>query len=223
MTYPLTIRRCQHIKVNGVQCGSPALRNERRCYYHHECHRMGDQIHLNFNENGLLKLPTLEDANSIQLGLARVMRLLASEVIDHRTASLFLRALRTAANNVKYLSLEPKPTRVVIDPDSVENRPLGSTAWSATEGRDYDEEKGESAEEAATRKKAQEAKNKLEEKTKEAKKKEEEQERSQRRSQIRRPQLHGRPDASLHRRPPRSQFPRPARINTRNREPGTGN
>ena len=28
-TYPLTIRRCQHIKVNGIQCGSPAKRNER--------------------------------------------------------------------------------------------------------------------------------------------------------------------------------------------------
>jgi hypothetical protein len=24
-SYPPTIRRCQHIKVNGTQCGSPAL------------------------------------------------------------------------------------------------------------------------------------------------------------------------------------------------------
>src|SRR5208282_973663 len=32
--YPISIRRCQHIKVNGTQCASPALRNEKVCYFH---------------------------------------------------------------------------------------------------------------------------------------------------------------------------------------------
>jgi len=61
-----------------------------------------------------------------------------TQQIDHRTASLLLRALRIAAANVKFTSLEPKPTHVVIDPNCVENRPLGATAWSTVEGRDYD-------------------------------------------------------------------------------------
>jgi hypothetical protein len=27
--------RCRHIHAAGHQCGSPALRNEHFCYYHH--------------------------------------------------------------------------------------------------------------------------------------------------------------------------------------------
>ena len=137
-TYPVTIRRCQHIKVNGIQCGSPAKRNERHCYFHEQCRLMSREINMKFSEHGIINLPTLEDANSIQLGLAEVMRLLVTQQIDHRTASLLLRALRTAAANVKFTSLEPKPTHIVIDPSCVENRPLGATAWSTVEGQEYD-------------------------------------------------------------------------------------
>ncbi len=137
-TYPVTIRRCQHIKVNGIQCGSPAKRDEMHCFFHEQCRLMSRQINMRFSERGIITLPTLEDANSIQLGLAEVMRLLVTNQIDHRTASLLLRALRTAAANVKFTSLEPKPTHIVIDPNCVENRPLGATAWSTVEGRDYD-------------------------------------------------------------------------------------
>jgi hypothetical protein len=137
-TYPVTIRRCQHIKVNGIQCGSPAKRNEMHCFFHEQCRLMSRHINMKFSEHGIIQLPTLEDANSIQLGLAEVMRLLVTQQIDHRTASLLLRALRTAAANVRFTSFEPQPTHIVIDPKCVENRPLGATAWSATEGREYD-------------------------------------------------------------------------------------
>ena len=137
-TYPVTIRRCQHIKVNGIQCGSPAMRKENYCFFHEQCRVLSRQINMRFSEAGTITLPTLEDANSIQLGLGEVMRLLVTKQIDHCTASLLLRALRTAAANVKFTSLEPKPTHIVIDRHCVENRPLGATAWSTVEGRDYD-------------------------------------------------------------------------------------
>jgi hypothetical protein len=137
-TYPITIRRCQHIKVNGIQCGSPAKRNEMHCYFHEQCRLMSREINMKFSEHGIITLPTLEDANSIQLGLAEVMRLLVTHQIDHKIASLLLRALRTAAANVKFLSTEPPPTQVVIDPNCVANRPLGGTAWSTVEGQEYD-------------------------------------------------------------------------------------
>ena len=32
----LAAPRCRHIKANGTQCGSPALRNKKFCFYHHE-------------------------------------------------------------------------------------------------------------------------------------------------------------------------------------------
>jgi hypothetical protein len=134
----ITIRRCQHIKVNGIQCGSPALRDERRCFFHEQC-LVRSRRDLLLNEPGISQLASLEDANSIQLALAEVMRLLITQGIDRPTASLLLRVLRTAALNVKFTSFEPKPTQVVVDPDSVENRPLGATAWSTEEGKEYDE------------------------------------------------------------------------------------
>ena len=36
-SYPVDVRRCQHIKTNGTQCGSPALRDGKFCYHHQEC------------------------------------------------------------------------------------------------------------------------------------------------------------------------------------------
>jgi hypothetical protein len=139
-SYPVSIRRCQHIKVNGTQCGSPALRNEKHCHFHNLWFQKQLDVNKYVSERLAITLPTLEDANSIQVGLTEVMRLLIHNLLDHRTAALLLCALRTAAINLKYTSLEPiQPTHVVIDPESVERRPLGVTAWSKVEGREYDE------------------------------------------------------------------------------------
>jgi hypothetical protein len=30
---------CQHIKVNGLQCGSPAMRRNKFCYFHKRHHQ----------------------------------------------------------------------------------------------------------------------------------------------------------------------------------------
>jgi hypothetical protein len=137
--YPVSIRRCQHIKVNGTQCASPALREEKCCYFHMRWRRKSMDVNLNVQEHGTIMLPILEDANSIQVGLAEVMRLLATQQIDHRTAALMLYALQTASANLKQTSFEPEPTRVVIDQESVERRPIGASAWSKVAGREYDE------------------------------------------------------------------------------------
>src|SRR5258706_15986490 len=32
-------RPCIHIKVNGIRCGSPALRDSVKCYFHHSHRR----------------------------------------------------------------------------------------------------------------------------------------------------------------------------------------
>jgi hypothetical protein len=84
-------------------------------------------------------LPILEDANSVQVGLAEVMRLLVTQEVDHRTGALLLYALQTASANLRMTSFEPEPTMVVIDRESVERRPIGATAWSAVAGCEYDE------------------------------------------------------------------------------------
>jgi hypothetical protein len=148
-SYPPSVRRCQHLKVNGTQCGSPALRNEKHCYYHMRWTRKGMEAISHLQKEGAVMLPTLEDANSIQVALADVIRMLRTQEVDHRTAALMLYALQTASANLKHTSFEPEPTQVVIDRDSVARRPIGATAWSKVEGREYDEvEKDDVADES---------------------------------------------------------------------------
>ena len=138
-SYPVSIRRCQHLRVNGTQCGSPALRDSKFCYYHIRYHWPELQL-LKDNQEWVKRIPTLEDANSIQVALADVIHRLMTEEVDHKTAALLLYALQTASMNLKRTTLEPElPTQVVIDRECVERRPIGATAWSAVEGREYDE------------------------------------------------------------------------------------
>lgn len=138
-SYPVTVKRCQHIKVNGTQCGSPGLRDSKFCYYHIRYHWPELQA-MEDNNEWRKTFPTLEDANAVQVSLANVMERLISEEIDHKTAALLLYALQTASMNLKRTSLEPQlPTQVVIDRESVANRPIGASAWSRVEGREYDD------------------------------------------------------------------------------------
>jgi hypothetical protein len=137
--YPESVARCQHIKVNGTQCASPALREEKYCYFHMRWHATRMSVILKEREHWIAGLPTLEDANSIQVGLAEVMRLLVTKEIDSKTGALLLYAMQTASANMKRTSFEPEPTLVVIDRECVERRPLGATAWSTVARREYDE------------------------------------------------------------------------------------
>lgn len=63
--YPNHILRCQHIKVNGTQCGSLSLRETKYCYYHIRYH-WPELEALENNNEWFKSTPTLEDANSIQ-------------------------------------------------------------------------------------------------------------------------------------------------------------
>jgi hypothetical protein len=131
--------RCQHLKINGTQCGSPALRRNRFCFFHKRF--QDEQIKLSAARarrgTATFVLPVLEDANSIQIALMQVMRLLLSQQIDHKTASLLLSALRTASTNLRLTNFKPFVHEVVLDPREVANTPLGSQIW---EDEDFEEE-----------------------------------------------------------------------------------
>jgi hypothetical protein len=137
--YPESVARCHHIKVDGTQCGSPALRDEQYCYYHMRWHTTRMSVLRKKREDWIEGLPTMEDANSVQVGLAEVMRLLVTKEVDLKTGALLLYAMQTGSANLKRTCFEPRPTRVVIDSECVGRRPIGATAWSNVEGREYDE------------------------------------------------------------------------------------
>jgi len=138
--YPHSIPRCQHIKVNGTQCGSPALRRNRLCYFHKSWQQTRIVVGANLARRApaVFDLPMLEDANSIQVALMQVMRLILSGQIDAKNAGLLLYALQTASTNLARTNFEPTiKTRVVIDPRTVDQTPLGEDPWCR---EDYEEE-----------------------------------------------------------------------------------
>jgi len=143
------VPRCQHVKVNGVQCGSPALRRKPHCYFHE---RVQFERNLAEDKSGLRKFgfPLLEDANSIQVALMKVIQMIGSGIIDHKTAGLMLYALQTASANLRYAKFEPEePTEVVIDEDTVDLTRVGGPQWCARDFKDSQKEVTVPAEPAA--------------------------------------------------------------------------
>src|SRR5258708_36942995 len=70
MPYYPNVPRCQHLKVNGTQCGSPALTRNRFCFFHK---RFQDQrvttSTTRRRARATFDLPVLAEANAIQLSL----------------------------------------------------------------------------------------------------------------------------------------------------------
>ncbi len=98
--------RCAHIKSDGVRCGSPALLRQSYCYAHTNMHRPLP---------GLEALPPFEDANGIQCALMQVADAIVRGAIDTKRAALLLYALQIASANLKRVSFEPMPHKIVLD------------------------------------------------------------------------------------------------------------
>jgi hypothetical protein len=158
--------RCQHLKINGTQCGSPALRRNRFCFFHKRFQDERIKLSPDRARRGVATfvLPVHEDANSIQIALMQVMRLLVSQQIDHKTASLLLYALQTASTNLRLTNFTPLTNDVILDPRDAANTPLDSHIWDDEDFEEEEEEEETDADraiaalEATRKKKAEEAK-----------------------------------------------------------------
>lgn len=104
---------CQHIKVNGEQCGCPALRGRRFCRFHDDAtrrqRRSAKLINNPFNHHrpAPFKLPVLEDANAVQVALMETINGLLDGRINEQRAGLLFYALQTASANLKRTNFEP--------------------------------------------------------------------------------------------------------------------
>jgi hypothetical protein len=139
-SYPIEIRRCRHVKSNGTQCGSPALKSKELCYYHEQNQPREVELYLDGERycDGSIVLPVFEDAHSIQTVIRQVVQLMLSRRIDRKDAGVLLYALQIASGNLKTMQAEKaKPTQVVMEPEKAAETPLGMTPWSAT-GKGYD-------------------------------------------------------------------------------------
>ena len=88
-------RVCTHIKVNGIRCGSPALRQEVFCYFHQ---RMIRGVRTP-PKSRLHPIANFEDEEAIQASLMEVVNALVRNHIDVPRARLILRALSIAVRN----------------------------------------------------------------------------------------------------------------------------
>ena len=86
---------CHHLRPTGNRCGSPALRGEQFCYYHHPTRRRPRAAGRR-PRPPVFHLPTLVDRASIQRALAKVVSRIISGRLDRATARLIVFGLQTA-------------------------------------------------------------------------------------------------------------------------------
>jgi hypothetical protein len=140
------VPRCQHVKMNGTQCGCPALRHRRLCFFHVRCQDQRKRIVSDQFKQARFVVPVLEDANAVQMALMQIMQLLGSGQMDHKTAGLMLYALQTASANLRNTRFEASDvTEVVIDRDDVNRTSIGGPQWFE-EDFEEEEEGGEGVE-----------------------------------------------------------------------------
>lgn len=93
-------KRCTHRKTDGQICGSPRMRDSELCYAHERMRTMRSER---------VDMPLLEDSNSVQLALMKIVQALVDGRVDMKLAGHLLYAIQIAANNVGRLHFEPQP------------------------------------------------------------------------------------------------------------------
>jgi hypothetical protein len=83
---------CSHLHTTGKRCGSPSLRGEQYCYYHHPTRRPArrPKAHVPFT------LPLITDRTALQIALCEVMARLADNTLDLKRAGAILQTLQMA-------------------------------------------------------------------------------------------------------------------------------
>src|SRR5438874_4151441 len=135
--YEYRVPRCQHLKTNGTQCGSPALRNGEYCYFHRRWRMTTvDLSHSAHHVTSEFVLPVLEDADSIQITLGQIMRMIVCRQVDTKSAGLLLYALQIASTNLRRTGFEPYHRNVTVNLFRVPERIIGDEAWSPADFQD---------------------------------------------------------------------------------------
>ncbi len=81
-------------------------------------------------------LPVLEDADSIQITLGQIMRMIVCRQVDTKSAGLLLYALQIASANLRRTRFEPYHKDVTVDLFRVPERIIGDEAWSPADFKD---------------------------------------------------------------------------------------
>ncbi len=92
--------QCRHIFPEGRRCGSPCLRGEPFCYFHHTSRKPVAQLSRRRARQGAFTLPMPEDRAAIQLSIGEVLACIAQNQFDPRRACLLLYGLQIALQSL---------------------------------------------------------------------------------------------------------------------------
>jgi hypothetical protein len=100
---------CKHTHDNGHQCASVAARGRDYCAYHlHHRARLLRMAQVRArNERFDLRLPPLEDMFAVQSALNQLVEAVAADMLDLKRADFLLKAVRSAAQNLKWVDKWP--------------------------------------------------------------------------------------------------------------------
>jgi hypothetical protein len=102
-----TCQSCTHRFAAGRTCGSPALRGQQFCYYHHparkprtpQSDRRARRARAIARQSFTITLPTTR--RELQTSLNEIARRIAANQIDLRRARLLIHALNLTARNLR--------------------------------------------------------------------------------------------------------------------------
>ena len=107
----MTLATCQHIKMAGGRCGSPALRGEHYCYFHAGAYRTPtvglwpeEKLKAQSRTAGHRNPPSQRarvaaEGAAIQQGLLRAVRALMEDRINFRQGKIILKTLCQASTD----------------------------------------------------------------------------------------------------------------------------
>jgi hypothetical protein len=91
---------CQHLHPTGKRCGSPALRDENFCFFHHPTHRPPARA----RAAGIpFEVPPIVNCEDFQVAISEVLRRLADNTLDIRRGRALLAGLQAAKANLPNL------------------------------------------------------------------------------------------------------------------------
>jgi hypothetical protein len=130
------VARCQHVKSDGIQCNTPAIKHARYCYYHTQAERTRRAPYVP------LIFPPLDNHAAILLSITDVLNRLARGVLDHHDARLMLRGLHHAMAVVRNRdqAATPAPGTAQIVTDTAALAPYVDPHVDRTGAIEHDQE-----------------------------------------------------------------------------------
>jgi hypothetical protein len=122
----MSVRICQHVKVDGTLCQVPPLNGRHYCHFHLES--LGRRVRMARararREPYHLVLPILEDLNAVQVARQQVMDALTSGQLDAKSAGVLLYGLAGVASDLRSAA----PPRLGVYDPAIDTAPRATEA-----------------------------------------------------------------------------------------------